>query len=262
MGEYLCLYLRSSFKYIWWNANLIRNRRLYPKSPTIIRLSTPHGVIDPISVKTVLWTSTLNAPTSLMEPSSTRNGIHTILKTQTSVDKLMSYLELRDICRMARTSRDIAISVNRYRRRTWDINKFLRRWFNSPTSFRKTLRICDAILHDTAVRGFFDRDTQQSRLDILLSLEGLYVMGVWLERSGYTMLPHRLSTLGSVYRLTSSLSTLCINLASYARIVHTVEARHIVSVVFSNRKFPTTTVVVSVARKDPIADILNSHSST
>lgn len=196
-----------------------------------------------------------------MVHSFTQSKIHTVLKNQDGVEKLLDYVHLPDISNLAQTSRDLANAVHLYRQHTWDINKFLNKWFTSPQSFRKTLRTCDAILHDTAVRKFLDRDTQSPRLDILLSLEGLHTMGSWLELSGYTMTPHLLPTITNQHRGTSSISTLCINLAIHARIVHLVEERHLVSVMFKNRKNPTIIVVVSVARKDPIADILNSHSS-
>lgn len=82
--------------------------------------------------------------------------------------------------------------VDLYIANNWNIDTFIRPWFDDPYAFRLALRKCDAFVSGSQLVQFFGRTTYSgSDFDIYVSAGSALAMGRFIRRSGYVFDPRR-----------------------------------------------------------------------
>lgn len=79
----------------------------------------------------------------------------------------------------------LSAAVDVYETEAWSINQFFENWFPSADLFRSVLRDSDALVYGPAVLKYLERSSIPKILHIVVGLEGLSIMGNWIEQTGY-----------------------------------------------------------------------------
>lgn len=179
---------------------------------------------------------------------------------------LFDHCDVLSILSIQATCTSLAIDAKAYRINTWDINRLLILWFDSPSSFRSALFHCDAIVHGAAIDRHLDRRSPPKTLEIVLNIAALSYMGVWLIGAGYEMITSDVPIVVSIDD-PFGFRTLC-QVYAKRRLLHhhwrrPFDPKRDVSrqIMFQKRTDAQQRVTISVSWKEPLSHVLKANTS-
>jgi hypothetical protein len=105
-------------------------------------------------------------------------------------DGVLCSLSLTALCRLSLTCKVANEAVEDYRRRAWNINTYLRRFFHDPLAFRSLQARTDTIIYGFSALEFFSwLSHPNTNLDICVPLQHVLKVGQWLmsaDGGGYS----------------------------------------------------------------------------
>lgn len=105
-----------------------------------------------------------------------------------NLEVLFDFMSIQDLLRLSACNSTLQVIVQTYKATAWDIDDFLRSWFQYPTDFRHHLGQADAIMTGLSLFHFLDRSPRKdSILRIICRPEGVHTLSFWLLLSGYRM---------------------------------------------------------------------------
>lgn len=117
--------------------------------------------------------------------SSELPPIYHLLDRDSIYDSLFDALSPRNLFHVGQTSRFSRQAVRDYKRRAWDINKHLRRYFTDPIGFRALQAQTSAIICGSTAVQFLDRDFYPgSDLDLYVAVRDAASVCLWIEDHG------------------------------------------------------------------------------
>lgn len=111
--------------------------------------------------------------------------IHQLFDRDSIYDSIFDNLSPGNIFRVGRTSRLAQLAVKDYKKRAWDIDKHLRRYFTDPTGFRVLQAQTSAVISGSSALQFLDRDFYpDSDLDLYVDIKDAATVCSWIEEHG------------------------------------------------------------------------------
>lgn len=116
--------------------------------------------------------------------------LHKIAFNNVIQEVILSCLSPLEILRFGRTCRLVHFVVKGYIRRTFDINRFLTRFFLDPIAFRKVQARTGTLISGSSALQYLDRSSYpESDLDLYVPVQSVAQMIGWLVASGYDFVP-------------------------------------------------------------------------
>lgn len=178
--------------------------------------------------------------------------------------RVLDYCDIQSIRSICRTCTLLSAVVDVYETEAWCPNRFFENWFPSSDNFRSILRDSDAIVYGSAVLRYLERSQLPKFMNIIVGIEGLLMLGNWIERSGYEFTS---SSINSVVQA-SNPPTLNFH-DTHQQIAiqgHKKPIRHTFGrsshIHFRKRSDTRITIRLTIAREDPFLEILNANTST
>jgi len=105
-------------------------------------------------------------------------------------ERLLPLLGPGEIVTLLMTSKQFSKIKEELRRKNYDINRLLKRWFRDPVAFRSTQAQCDALIAGALVRQYFSRSTHLSdSMELYIGkcrVEHENIMITFFKEDGYT----------------------------------------------------------------------------
>lgn len=177
--------------------------------------------------------------------------------------RVLDHCDIRSIRSVCQTCILFSAAVDVYETEAWDISRFFKTWFSSSDDFRSVLRDSDALVYGPAVLKYLERSRSSSILNVLVGLEGLSIMGNWIERSGYTLTawssdyPTRMRSpppgFGDIHRRI---------LMQQHNVSNRLSTESLGYIHFRKRSNTTVEVRVTITQNDPFFPVLHTNTST
>jgi len=108
--------------------------------------------------------------------------------------RLLSFLSVRRLYVIGRTSKTLKSVLEAYTTIAWDLNRRFKPWFSDIKGFRRALHEANGVVSGSQALQFFDRDYYpDSDMDIFVRAGGVETMSKWLTRHSYTYKDESLS---------------------------------------------------------------------